>query len=60
MSPDEAAWASVADAAARALMLPDLSRDSREDLLEVWTGALTAAGLPCERHPLHGGVQLPA
>ncbi len=60
MSADDAAWASIADAADRALMLPGLSPDSRHDLLEVRAGALIAAGLPSESHRLLGDVQRPA
>ena len=60
MSADEAAWASIADAAEVALTLPGLSLASARDLLEVWIGSRIAAGLPYEPRPLCGGVQLQA
>lgn len=46
MSADDAAWASIADAAGAALKLPGLSPASRSDLREVQAGACLAAGLP--------------
>ncbi len=60
MSADEAAWASVADAAEKALTLPGLTPASRSDLLEVRAGARIAAGLPSELRQPHVGVQMPA
>ncbi len=60
MTADQAAWAMVADAAELALRLPDLSRASRRDLSEVWTGARIAASLPCEPHPRRAADRLSA
>lgn len=53
ISGDDAAWAMVAAATGRALTLLGLSRVSFADLLEVWTGARMAAGLPAEQRPQH-------
>lgn len=58
MSADGAAWASIADAVARALNTPGLSRDGRRLLHEAHLSCLDAAGLPhpqssiSEAHPL--------
>jgi len=46
MRPDDAAWASIADAAEKALMLPGLSSASSRELEELRRAALRCAGLP--------------
>ncbi|MCU1677918.1 MAG: hypothetical protein JWM93_2676 [Frankiales bacterium] len=49
MSADDAAWASLADAATTALKLPGLSPACRSDLDEMTEACLRAAGLPPAR-----------
>lgn len=60
MSADDAAWATMAEAADRVLMLPGLSHASVRDLVELWSACRGAAGLPCEQHRLHDASRLPA